>query len=159
MVPWSSYRMYGNSRKWSARSCGGVDCSYSWVRDVAGDDTPHCTRCSGNWTRYNGKPLVTPGSIDDGNEENGIRRLLEQFLSTLPEDKRAMVRAAMGLVEVVQIAPMQISLKENRAQVEKRQDKAKRIIATEQIGVFHEKASGFVNGEMRDHGRERTAGL
>ena len=46
-----------------------------------------------------------------------------------------MVRAAMGLEEVVQIAPKQISLKElssKRAQVEKRQeDMAKRIIDTQ----------------------------
>ena len=90
------------------------------------------------------QPFVTPGSTDDGNEENGIRRLMEQLLSTLPEDKRAMVRAAMGLEEVVQIAPRQISLKElsaERAPVEKRQeDMAKRIIDTEEIGVFHEKS-------------------
>ena len=137
MVPWSSYRMYGNSRKWERKVLCCADCSYSWaiVRDVAGGNTPSCTRCSGNWARYNGKPFVTPGSTDDGNEENGIRRLLEQFLSTFPEDKRAMVRAAMGLEDVVQIASKQISLKKlsaKRAKVEKRQENmAKHIINTQ----------------------------
>ena len=99
MVPWSSSRTYGNSRKWERKVLWCADCIYSWatMRDVAGDNTPQCTRCGGSWTRYGGKPFVTPGSTDVGNEENGIRRLLEKFLSTLPEDKRAMVRAAMGM--------------------------------------------------------------
>ena len=41
--------------------------------------------------RYNGKPFA-PESTDDGNGDDQIRRLLEQFVSTLPEDKRKMVR-------------------------------------------------------------------
>ena len=129
--------MYGKSRKWERKVLWCADCSYSWaaVRDVTGRNTPHCTRCSGNWTRYNGKPFVTLGATDEGNEENGIRLLLEQFLSTLLEDKRPMVRPAMGLEEVLLVAPKQTSLKElsaERAQVEKRQeDMAKRIIDTQ----------------------------
>ena len=61
-------------------------------------------------------------------------RLLEQFLSTLPDDKRAMVRAAMGMEEVVQTTPKQVTLKQlsaKRAQVERRQqDMAKRVVET-----------------------------
>ena len=89
----------------------------------------------GNWTRHNGKPFVTPGSTDEKQDEIGIRALLEQFLSTLPESKRSMVRAAMGFDEVVHVAPKQVTLKEltaKHSQVEKRQeDMAKRIIDTQ----------------------------
>ena len=133
-----------------------ADCSYSWatVRDVAGSNTPHCTRCSGNRTRYNGKPFVTPGSTDAGNDENGIRRLLKQFLSTLLEDKRAMVRAAMGMEEVVQMTPKQISLKElsaKRAQVERRQEElAKRIIDTQKkLESFTQKLQDLSNEKCK----------
>ena len=138
-------------------------CSYSWanVREVAAGSVPQCTKCGGIWTRHNGKPFVAPGSTDEKQDEIGIRALLEQFLSTLPESQRSMVRAAMGFDEVVHVAPKQVALKElaaKHAQVEKRQeDMAKRIIDTQKkVGVVHKKGGRVVNGEMQDHDRACT---
>ena len=89
MVPWSSSRNHCNSRKWQRKVLWCTHCSYSRanLRDVAGGSVPQCTRCGGHWTRYNGKPKTTPGSTDEKQDETGIRALLEQFLSTLPESK------------------------------------------------------------------------
>ena len=146
MVPWSSFRNYGNSRKGIGRSCGALTAVILGLMcvTVQGAAFHSAQRCGGNWTRHNGKPFVTPGSTDEKQDEIGIRALLEQFLSTHPESKRSMVRAAMGFDEVVHVAPKQVTLKEltaKHAEVEKRQeDMAKRIIDTRKNWIRSQKS-------------------
>ena len=83
------------------------------------------------------KTFVAPGSTDVGNDENGIRRLLEQFCCLHFLRTTAMVRAAMSMEQVVQTTPKQVTLKQlssKRAQVERRQEHmAKRIIDTQKL--------------------------
>ena len=46
VVPWSSYRTYGNSRKWKREvlRCADCSCSRATVRDVAGGNTLNLTK-------------------------------------------------------------------------------------------------------------------
>ena len=104
------------------------------VRVVVRRNTPQCPRFAGSWKRYDGHLFYARGQNNESNEEcSDSRRLIETYSASLPEDERAIVRAAMGLEPAC--APQREAslqgLSAKRAQLEKRQvDMAKRILDT-----------------------------